>query len=341
MKNIKKHLKLFLLSVLSIVALSCDNDDDNNGDPFPNNVIEVALNNNFTSLATALTNTGLVSTLQGEGPFTVFAPTNDALDSFLSAAGIDINNMTAAQEDAVRNILLNHVIVGEYTNANSFITSNAGYKTTGATGPGGNNLNLYFSAASGSLVLNGGATVIAPDNYALNGVVHVIDEVIALPTVVTFATSDPTFSTLASALTTATPATDFASILSRTSTGNMDGIDPDFTVFAPTNDAFNNLLDSVSTWNSLSDIGETTLTNVLLHHVIGGANIRSSNLNPMGTTTAGTLEGDNITITLPGTNGNIANVQDGSGNTDIGIVAVDVQASNGVIHVLNKVMLNN
>ena len=52
-----------------------------------------------------------------------------------------------------------------------------------------------------------------------------------------------------------------------------------------------------------------------------------------------TLEGDNIIISLPGTDGNIANVEDGSGTTDIGIIAVDVQAANGVIHVLNKVLV--
>ena len=69
------------------------------------------------------------------------------------------------------------------------------------------------------------------------------------------------------------------------------------------------------------------------------ANIASTDLT--GSDTVETLQGDSITITAPGTGGNIANVEDGAGNTDIGIIAVDVQADNGVIHVLNKVMIPN
>jgi uncharacterized surface protein with fasciclin (FAS1) repeats len=125
-----------------------------------------------------------------------------------------------------------------------------------------------------------------------------------------------------------TPATDFAGILSRTEGGNTDMIDPDFTVFAPTNAAF----------DALASIPEEgLLTQVLLHHVVAGANVRSGDLTDG--IMAATLEGDDITINLPGTGDNIADVTDGSGETGIGIVAVDVQAGNGVIHVLNQVMI--
>ena len=107
-------------------------------------------------------------------------------------------------------------------------------------------------------------------------------------------------------------------------------IDPSFTVFAPTNAAF----------DALAEIPEEgVLTQVLLHHVVAGANVRSGDLTDG--IMAGTLEGDDITINLPGTGDNIADVTDGSGVDDIGIVAVDVQAGNGVIHVLNKVMIPN
>ena len=103
-----------------------------------------------------------------------------------------------------------------------------------------------------------------------------------------------------------------------------------FTVFAPTNAAF----------EALASIpGESVLTQVLLHHVIGDANVRSGDLTPNGNTVAPSLEGDNLTISLPGSGDNIANMTDGSGNSDIGIVAVDVQAGNGVIHVINKVAI--
>ena len=125
-----------------------------------------------------------------------------------------------------------------------------------------------------------------------------------------------------------TPATDFASILSRTEGMNGDGIDPDFTVFAPTNSAFDAL-------PAVPD--EPVLTQVLLHHVIAGANVRSGDLtdgiSPM------MLNMQNITINLPGTGNNIADVTDGAGNSGTGIVAVDVQAGNGVIHVIDTVLL--
>jgi len=155
-----------------------------------------------------------------------------------------------------------------------------------------------------------------------NGIIHAIDAVIPIPTVVTFAVADPDFSTLVSALTTLTPATDFVSILSDTESL--------FTVFAPTDTAF----------SALASIPEeTVLTQVLLHHVIGSANVTSGDLTPNGVTTAASLEGDDLTITLPGTGNNIADLTDGSGNTDIGIIFVDVQAGNGVIHVINKVAI--
>ena len=84
------------------------------------------------------------------------------------------------------------------------------------------------------------------------------------------------------------------------------------------------------------------MTPILQHHVIAGANIRSSDLTPNGTTgTPATLEGDTFQIILPGTDGNIANVVDGANNDGIGIDAVDVQAINGVIHVLDTVLLPN
>ncbi len=74
---------------------------------------------------------------------------------------------------------------------------------------------------------------------------------------------------------------------------------------------------------------------------IDGANVTSEDLTNPGDTTAPILQDQDITVTLLGTGDNIADVTDGSGVSDIGIIAVDVQATNGVIHVLNKVMIPN
>jgi len=338
MKIISKTLKLLPLFLLVLGVSGCSDDDDNNT-PTTTTVVDVALANNLTSLAAALEATGLVSTLQTDGPFTVFAPTNAALDAFIQNAGLDLDNLTTEQEALVENILLNHVIIGEDLSSTALTTEGAGYRSTGATGPDNANLSLYFNTSSG-VVINGQSTVDNADNDADNGVLHIVDAVIELPTVVTFAVADPTFDVLQEALTTETPDTDFAAVLSRTEGGNQDGINPDFTVFAPTNAAFQALLDSNMDWDSLADIDDTLLTNVLLYHVVGGTNVRSSELTPNGTTNPGTLLGasQTIDITLPGTDDDIADVTDGAGN-NTGIIVVDVQASNGVIHVVRNVLL--
>lgn len=283
----------------------------------PTIVDHAVANPSFTSLVGALTsggNTAFTDLLSGEGPFTVFAPVNDAFSAFANPNGNELNN-----------ILSNHVISGAA--AFSTALSNSYVNTLGANADG-DNLSLYINTDSG-VTLNGTSDVALADVVAVNGVIHAVDAVIDVPTVVTFATADPNFSTLVSALTELTPATDFAGILSRTEGGNPDGLDPAFTVFAPTNDAF----------AALASIPEeSVLTQVLLHHVVSG-NVRSGDLTD-GIMPA-TLEGDQITINLPGTGENIADVTDGAGNSGIGIIAVDVQAGNGVIHVLNQVLIPN
>lgn len=289
-------------------------------------IVDHALaNSSFGSLVAALgaADGDLVNVLSGAGPFTVLAPDNDAFTAFLDGAAL-----ADVPTDALSNILLNHVL-GGVTMSTDLVAGGAGYTTTSATGPGMSNLSLYYNTSDG-VKFNGVSSVAKADVVASNGIIHAVDAVIGIPTVVTFAAADPNFSTLVTALTTLTPATDFVSVLSRTEGMNGDGINPNFTVFAPTNDAF----------AALASIPEeAALTQVLLHHVIGDNNVRSGNLNADGDTVAASLQGDNITVTLPGTGDNIADITDGAGNSDIGIVAVDVQAGNGVIHVVNKVLL--
>ncbi len=273
----------------------------------------------------------LPTVLRGEGPFTVFAPTDSAFEAFLEANEFD--GLSDVPVEVLTQVLLNHVVSG--TNFSDELMT--GYVNTLSTaGPSEVALSMFINTSDG-VVLNGGldnsgATVTAADVRASNGVVHIVDGVIGLPNIVNHAVANPDFSTLVTALTTLTPSTDFVGILSRSEGENEDEIDPPFTVFAPTNAAF----------AALSPIPmEETLTQVLLHHVVAGANVQSSDLTPDGETTATTLENDDITITLPGTGDNIADIEDGSGNDDIGIIAVDVQSTNGVIHALNKVMIPN
>ena len=243
-----------------------------------------------------------------------FAPVNSAFANFTNPNSNDINS-----------VLAYHVIPGAANFSDELSNT---YVETAAMNADMDVLNQYINVDNG-VMINGSSMVAAADIVATNGVVHAVNEVIDLPTVVTFAVADPTFAPLVEALTSGTPATDFATVLS--------GTGP-FTVFAPTADAFQALLDSNPDWNAVGDIEEGLLTSVLNHHVVSG-NVRSGDLSDGIMPT--TLEGDMITINLPGTGGNIADVTDGAGNTGIGIVFVDVQANNGVIHVLNTVMLPN
>ncbi|MFY7741904.1 MAG: fasciclin domain-containing protein [Flavobacterium sp.] len=315
-------LKTAFVAIFTVVAFSCSDDDSSSQN---NTIAGIASRNpNLSSLVAALERAELTSTLNGSGSFTVFAPTNAAFTAFLNANGFA--NLEAVPVPVLKQILLNHVVSGSVQSSQL----QTGYIKTLATYGGttsGNTLSMYVNTASG-VRLNGVSSVSTPNIIASNGVVHVVDAVIGLPTVVTFATADPTFNILEAALTReGDNITDFVTVLS--------GSGP-FTVFAPTDGAFGNLLTELGA-PSLAAIPESTLDPVLKYHVASG-NVLSSALTPNGNTTVTTLQGQTFTITLPGTGGNIANVTDAA-NRASGIVAVDVQAANGVIHVLNKVIL--
>ena len=109
-------------------------------------------------------------------------------------------------------ILLNHVISGSVSSTD-LINTNSAYTTTNATNLDGDNLSLYYDTSDG-VQFNGFSSVVLADLVGSNGIVHIVNEVIGLPTVVTFATSNPEFSTLVSALTREDHSTDYVSVLS-------------------------------------------------------------------------------------------------------------------------------
>ena len=176
-------------------------------------IVDHAINNpSFTSLVTALgaADGDLVSDLRLDGPYTVLAPDNDAFETFLDGAPLG-----SVDTAVLREVLLNHVLGGAI-NSEFLINAGAGYTITSATGAGGNAMSLYYNTSDG-VMFNGISSVFQADVVGTNGIIHAVDAVIGLPTVVTFAAADPNFSTLVAALTDLTPGTDFAEILSRTS----------------------------------------------------------------------------------------------------------------------------
>ena len=123
----------------------------------------------FKTLLTAATAAGLVDTLQGKGPFTVFAPTDEAFAA-LPAGTLD---KLLADKEALKNVLLYHVVAGD-------VTADQVVKLTSATSVEG--APIAISVKDGKVYLNGSAQVVTPDVMASNGVIHVIDKVILPPT---------------------------------------------------------------------------------------------------------------------------------------------------------------
>ena len=319
----KKLLKIIPILFLTTLFLqSCDNDDDTVIPPVTNNIVDIAQSSeDFTSLVAALQKANLVTTLQTQGPFTVLAPTNAAFSTFLSNNGFD--SLDEVPVDVLTNILLNHVVGGRL--ASTDLTT--GYASTFATSSASDaSMSIFIDTSNGGVKFNGISSVTSADISADNGIVHVVDAVIGLPSVVTFAVADPTFSTLVAALTRDDLTTNFVGVLS-IATGTSPA---PFTVFAPTNDAFGSLLSELGI-AGLADIDEPTLDAVLKNHVVAGANVLDTDLTDDMTVT--TLGGD---ITANVTGG--ATLTDSSGRVS-DIIATNIQANNGIIHAINKVIL--
>ena len=316
-----KKLKFLIpLLIVALVFSSCE-EDDNSIDISSLSITGVAASrSNLSSLVAALERTELDNILRGSGEFTVLAPTDVAFNTFLEANGF--NSLTDVPDALLKQVLENHVISGRLRSGDL----STGYANTLAeSDASGTNMSIYIDTSDG-VTFNGISSVREENIETANGVIHIVDEVIALPTVVTFATADPNLSTLVAALTRNDLTTNFVEILSR-----ANGTEPaPFTVFAPVNSAFVNLLEELEI-NALSQIDEPTLNTTLTYHVIGGTNALDSSLS------------DNLS--LPTLGGTItANVTGGATLTDANgrisrIIATNIQANNGVIHTINEVIL--
>ncbi len=325
MRNFPRVKSFLILMVTVIISISCNLDDGVDTIPIPDStLIElISGDTNLSSLSTALERADLVTTLQGNGPFTILAPDDTAFDNFLGAAGFaSVNDVPV---ETLRQILLNHVVIGSLDSA-PLINLQRNYLETLADGPtSGTRLALYFDAVNG-ITFNGISTVTTADKPASNGIYHVVNGVIELPTVATFIGVDLNFESFETSLDLIAPVSDLPT--------NLEESTGPFTVFVPIEDAFDSLLASNSDWDFLSDIDENLLNSVINHHVLNG-NIRSTDIS--ADQTVATLEGDDITF--GNLDGNLE-ITDGSGNEGAIIGITDIQASNGVIHAIaNNVLL--
>jgi transforming growth factor-beta-induced protein len=283
-------------------------------------IVDIAVENEgFSTLVAAVQAAGLVDTLAGEGPYTVFAPTNEAFDRLfaqLEPMGITPADLLA-NEELLTGVLLYHVAPGELYSPEVIATGTL-------TMADGNVATAYLDG--GTAYING-ARISNVDIHASNGVIHVIDEVILPPgvralmqpaefdaSIVDIAVENEGFSTLVAAAQAA---------------GLVDTLagEGPYTVFAPTNDAFEAALADlgISAADLLAD--EDLLTAVLLYHVAPGEYFAGDVLAEGSLTMA---------------DGNTAEVAIENGMVTIDgapISNANINVSNGVIHVIDYVML--
>jgi len=269
----------------------------------PADIVDTAVaDGRFTTLAAALQAAGLVDALKGEGPFTVFAPTDDAF------AKLPEGTVEALLSDipALSDILLYHVAEGQLFAADVLALE----KIETLQGK-----SAKISLMDGKAMIDG-AEIIITDILTSNGVIHVIDSVIIPPMdIVETAVADGRFTTLAAAL----EAADLVETLK--------GEGP-FTVFAPTDDAFAKL-PAGTVEDLLKPENLETLKNILLYHVVEGKVMAS---DVVTLESAETVLGQEVTV----------RVEDGKVYiNDAELIITDIETYNGVIHVIDSVLLPN
>ena len=169
----KKLLAVLTLGLLAVFAFAQDTAE------MPATVVDVAMSSeDFSTLVAAVDAAGLVETLQGEGPFTVFAPTNEAFNAALEALGLTADELLASED--LSSILTYHVVPSKLLAADVLAAVEVGGGTAEVETVNGELLTV--EVVDGNVVLNGTATVTMTDLEAGNGVVHVIDAVLLPPT---------------------------------------------------------------------------------------------------------------------------------------------------------------
>lgn len=293
MKKLSKFVVGAVLSVVSGTAFG-----------FEKNIVETAVEaGKFKTLATALTAAGLVDAVQGPGPFTVFAPTDEA---FAKVPKETLEMLLKPEnKEKLKAVLTYHVVPGKV-----MAKDVVGLK--GAKSLNGQRIDVKVD---GSKVSVDGANVVATDIACTNGVIHVIDSVIlpASDNIPAVATKAGKFSTLLAAAKAA---------------GLVDALSGDkaLTVFAPTDEAFGKLPKG-TVESLLKPENKDKLKAILLFHVVEG---RVYSEDAVKAKTAATLQGGKVEISVKDSAAYVNGAK---------ILATDIDAGNGVIHVIDSVIL--
>lgn len=329
--------------VLCIAALfgtfmltSCDDDDPETPQPVmpadDDEIFDVVDNTaSFSLLEAALRRvsdnggTDLVAALSDSTSlFTVFAPS----DAAFNASGFaDVDAINAVDVATLENILNYHVVVGSGLTASQLVSG----PLTAA-----NSQRLNITSNSGGVSINGKISVSQADIQTTNGVIHAIDMVLTPPsqdvTEIAIALSqdatNPEFTSLVAALTQASLVT------------ALQDAQANFTVLAPTDSAFAKFLDQLG-FASLADVPNDLLTQVLLYHVIPSGVFSSDLSQGLEVSTTLNTNPDNLPITVDLTGGNVSFNSLNSSRVADPNTQTDILATNGVIHVIDNVLIPN
>jgi transforming growth factor-beta-induced protein len=312
--DVRNFLKAGLVCVALAGLAGCGGDDD---DPkqVQGNLAEVATAQGFNALSAAVAKAGIGGVLTDpNAQLTVFAPTDQAFATLATRLGFaDATAMVSALPASALQSILTYHVLGSRKTAADLRAGGASQATayTYANTPA----TLALDFAGGVKITDAALTtgnVITPDVAASNGIIHAVDKVLVPPgvlNVVQMAQANPQFDSLVRA------------VVAADLQGTLAEAGP-FTVFAPTNAAFA---------AAPQDLTMPQLRTVLTYHVIG-SQVLSAQI-PFGAPVA-TVAGQSITIA----SGTPPTIRDTT-TIPARIVAVDVRASNGVIHAIDKVLI--
>ncbi|MBL0180922.1 MAG: fasciclin domain-containing protein [Chitinophagaceae bacterium] len=319
MKTKFNTILIAAVSVAMISMPSCKKNDDEVITQASNTITDVVVNTpTYSVLKEAVVKAGLDGTLKGPGPFTVFAPDNAAF----GAAGITSATVASLSQAQLSSLLLYHTLGAKILSGDVPAGPNAKVITAGG--------DSVFVTRNAAGVFVNGISVAQANIAADNGVIHLLTKALNKPSGNVVATAQAPGSGLDSLVKAIVRA------------NNAPGGDPNLintlssatiTVFAPTNAAFTQLLGALGT-NDINNIPVGTLLAVLRYHVVGGRAFSSDLANG----SLAMLAGGNTTVNLalgggPSITGN------GNGGNRSNIVATNIMCRNGVVHVIDRVLL--
>lgn len=297
-----------LLALLIAIAVTTSGCTTSEPEVEEMDIVDTAVNaGSFNTLVQAVQAAGLEDTLRSEGPFTVFAPTDEAF------AALPEGTLAAllADDEALAAVLTYHVVAGEVMAADV-----AGLESAETV----QGESVTFDTTDGVMVND--ANVVQADIEASNGVIHVIDKVLLPPSMMEEEAEEEM-----DIVDTAIEAGSFTTLVQAVQAAGLEDTlrsEGPFTVFAPTDDAFAALpegtLDSL-----LAD--QEALADVLTYHVVAGEYMAE---DVVTMDSAETVQGSEVTITV---------TDDGVMVNDANVVITDIETSNGVIHVIDAVLV--